>query len=111
MKVSITGSTLFGKETFNADNLSTLADLGICRNPRYKLGAPVLREYLKLVPISEPVADFEGRNAVYAMKYYCLLSVMYFKDSRFRDIFASELKALVDKVEAEGNAATAPSRL
>ncbi|KAH8662410.1 Fructosamine kinase-domain-containing protein [Xylariales sp. PMI_506] len=33
-----------------------IADIGICRNPRYKLGAPV--------DISDPQEDFNGRNAV-----------------------------------------------
>jgi protein-ribulosamine 3-kinase len=76
------------------------ADLGICRNPRYKLGPPCIREYLKRVPVSEPAADFDGRNAVYAMKYHALLSVMYFKDRRFRQVLIDEMRALVEKVDA-----------
>ncbi|KZL79516.1 hypothetical protein CI238_05842, partial [Colletotrichum incanum] len=76
------------------------ADLGICRNPRYKLGPPCIREYLKRVPVSEPAADFDCRNAVYAMKYHALLSIMYFKDKRFRQILADELKLLIEKMES-----------
>lgn len=34
--------------------------------------------------MSEPTADFDGRNHVYAMKYYALLSIIYFKDKTFR---------------------------
>jgi hypothetical protein len=60
------------------------ADLGICRNPRYKLGRPCIREYFKRVPMAEPIEDFDGRNAVYALKFHALLSVM--KDSRFRQV-------------------------
>ncbi|KAK8131984.1 hypothetical protein PG999_000157 [Apiospora kogelbergensis] len=73
------------------------ADLGICRNPRYKLGPAAIREYFQHVPMSEPTADFDGRNHVYAMKYYALLSIMYFKDKRFRTIFVDEMKSLVSK--------------
>ncbi|KAI0131938.1 Fructosamine kinase-domain-containing protein [Xylariales sp. AK1849] len=76
------------------------ADLGICRNARYKLGPPCIREYFKRVPISEPTEDFEGRNAVYAMKYHALLSVMYTKDKRFRQVLVDEMRALVEKAVA-----------
>ncbi|KAK7999592.1 hypothetical protein PG990_012192 [Apiospora arundinis] len=73
------------------------ADLGICRNPRYKLGPAAIREYFQHVQMSEPTADFDGRNHVYAMKYYALLSIMYFKDQRFRAIFVDEMRSLVSK--------------
>ncbi|KAK8104727.1 uncharacterized protein PG998_011760 [Apiospora kogelbergensis] len=72
------------------------ADLGICRNPKYKLDPAAIREYFQHVPMSEPTADFDGRNHVYAMKYYALLSIMYFKDKRFRTIFVDEMKSLHD---------------
>ncbi|KAF4772925.1 hypothetical protein HER10_EVM0007404 [Colletotrichum scovillei] len=74
------------------------ADIGICRNPRYKLGQPCIREYLKRVPASEPAADFEGRNAVYAMKFHTLLSVMYSKDKRFRQTLRNELEEIIGKM-------------
>ncbi|KAK8009090.1 hypothetical protein PG991_011641 [Apiospora marii] len=76
------------------------ADLGICRNPRYKLGPAAIREYFQHVPMSEPTADFDGRNHVYAMKYYAFLSIMYFKDKRFRAIFVDEMRSLVTKAGA-----------
>ncbi|KAK1675225.1 Fructosamine kinase-domain-containing protein [Colletotrichum godetiae] len=74
------------------------ADLGICRNPRYKLGQPCTLEYLKRVPATEPTADFDGRNAVYAMKYHALLSIMYCsKDVSFRQTLKNELREIIDK--------------
>ncbi|KAJ5938438.1 hypothetical protein N7466_001572 [Penicillium verhagenii] len=76
------------------------ADLAICRNPRYKLGPPFIREYLKRVSISEPTADFDNRNAVYAMKFHALLSILYFKDGRFRQTLKDELKAVMAKVNS-----------
>ncbi|KAI9375236.1 Fructosamine kinase-domain-containing protein [Aspergillus egyptiacus] len=72
------------------------AELAICRNRRYNLGPPCIREYLKRVPISEPKADFDRRNAVYAIKFHALLSVLYSKDTRFRQALKNELKALVE---------------
>ncbi|KAK7914231.1 hypothetical protein PG985_011934 [Apiospora marii] len=59
-----------------------------------------IREYFQHVPMSEPTADFDGRNHVYAMKYYALLSIMYFKDKRFRAIFVDEMRSLVTKAGA-----------
>ncbi|KAK8075420.1 hypothetical protein PG997_010083 [Apiospora hydei] len=56
-----------------------------------------IREYFQHVPMSEPTADFDGRNHVYAMKYYALLSIMYSKDTRFRAIFVKEMRSLVSK--------------
>ncbi|KAJ5622909.1 hypothetical protein N7490_011514 [Penicillium lividum] len=73
------------------------ADLGICRNPRYKLGKPCMREYRKRVPVSEPTMDFYSRNAVYAMKFYALLSILYAEyGSDFRETLKKELKVLLE---------------
>ncbi|KAK1719402.1 hypothetical protein CaCOL14_006092 [Colletotrichum acutatum] len=86
------------------------ADLGICLNPRYKLGQPCIHEYLKRIPAAEPTADFDGRIAVYAMKYHALLSIMYcFKDKSFRQTLKNELKEIIGKAaqsmpEGEGDA-------
>ncbi|RYP92351.1 hypothetical protein DL770_001553 [Monosporascus sp. CRB-9-2] len=74
------------------------ADLAICRNPRYRLGKPYIKQYWKRIPISEPEEDFEDRNAVYAMKYHVLLSIMYSEDGRFRKIAIDEMRSLVERV-------------
>lgn len=87
------------------------ADLGICRNPRYKLGLPCIREYFKRVPVSEPATDFDGRNAIYAMKYHTLLSVMYSKDHRFRQTLKDELKALMEAMDSPSAASNRTTRL
>ncbi|KAH7324679.1 Fructosamine kinase-domain-containing protein [Stachybotrys elegans] len=76
------------------------ADLAICRNPRYRLGPPFMREYFKKIPISQPAQDFAGRNHLYAIKYHTLLSILYTHDARFREILMVELQALVDGMES-----------
>ncbi|KXH26487.1 hypothetical protein CSAL01_05410 [Colletotrichum salicis] len=78
--------------------LTVLADIGIYRNPRYKLGQPCIREYLKRVLASEPAADSDGRSAVYAMKFHTLLSAMYSKDKRFRQTLRNELEEIIGKM-------------
>jgi hypothetical protein len=63
------------------------------------------------VPISEPVADFDKRNAVYAMKFHALLSILYFKDERFRKTLVDELKAVMVMLRLESGDANMSSRL
>ncbi|KAK4144169.1 Fructosamine kinase-domain-containing protein [Dichotomopilus funicola] len=77
------------------------ADLAICYNPRYKLGQPALEEYKSLVAPSEPGADFYERNALYAMKYHVLLSIMYSDNSSFREKLMEELKLLLGKLDSD----------
>ena len=43
------------------------ADLGSWRAPRYKMGKPFLEEYKKVMEMSEPKADWDDRNALYAL--------------------------------------------
>lgn len=79
-----------------------LADLAVCYNIRYKLGQPCLLAYEAIVPASEPTADFAARNAVYAMKYHVLLSVMYWdKQADFRQVLINELTKLLERDDME----------
>ena len=43
------------------------SDLGSWRAPRYQLGKPYIEEYQSLMGRSEPQADWDDRNALYAM--------------------------------------------
>lgn len=72
--------------TFSAHYFSGTAELGVCRNPRYNMGKPYIEEYLKHMPISEPVEDFDTRNAIYAMKQHVVLSIAYPQDPEFRQM-------------------------
>jgi hypothetical protein len=60
-----------------------------------------LNEYRTRVPASEPEADFEQRNALYAMKYHVLLSIMYSDDKGFRETLMKELKLLLETIDVE----------
>jgi hypothetical protein len=99
-----TGATTKASKQISNSNLGQAianndqADLAICRNPRYKLGPQFIYEYLKRVPASEPAEDFDARNAVYAMKYHTLLSILYVKYLRFRQILKDELHALLNNM-------------
>ncbi|KFY93442.1 hypothetical protein V500_03703 [Pseudogymnoascus sp. VKM F-4518 (FW-2643)] len=73
------------------------ADLGVCRNPPIALEKSYIKEYLKVIPASEPEEDFDDRNALYALKYHVLLSIMYKKEPRYRGIAMDEMKWLVEK--------------
>ncbi|KAL9043839.1 MAG: hypothetical protein Q9214_002984, partial [Letrouitia sp. 1 TL-2023] len=43
------------------------SDLGSWRAPRYRLGKPYLKEYQRVMGISEPRRDWDDRNALYAV--------------------------------------------
>ena len=43
------------------------SDLGSWRTPRYRMGKPYLREYQRVMDISEPRRDWDDRNALYAV--------------------------------------------
>ncbi|KAG8529169.1 uncharacterized protein KY384_005804 [Bacidia gigantensis] len=53
------------------------ADLGSWRAPRYRLGKPYIKQYQRTISISEPEADWDDRNALYAMRYDLLVSALY----------------------------------
>ena len=43
------------------------SDLGSWRAPRYRMGKPYLKEYQRVMGISEPRRDWDDRNALYAV--------------------------------------------
>ena len=75
------------------------ADLSICYNPRYKL-CTALGPYTDLMGKSEPKADFFGRNALYALKFHLLLSLMY-NGGDYQKITITEMKKLIDEYGKE----------
>ncbi|KAI0485825.1 Fructosamine/Ketosamine-3-kinase [Xylaria cf. heliscus] len=74
------------------------AELGVC----YRLGKPYIEEYLKHMPISEPVEDFDIRNTIYSLKYRLLLSIINYNEPEFRQIAIKEMKQLVELVTRPG---------
>lgn len=76
------------------------ADLGSWREPRYRMGQPFLKEYQKLMGISEPTGDWDDRNALYALRYDLLWSALFPKTERgyqIRRLAKSEMARLVVK--------------
>ncbi|CAF9931127.1 MAG: hypothetical protein HETSPECPRED_007794 [Heterodermia speciosa] len=76
------------------------SDLGSWRAPRYRMGKPYLREYQRVMGISEPRRDWDDRNALYAVRYDLLISALYPRSAhglRFRDLAKQEMNRLIDK--------------
>lgn len=92
-------------------HVHVLADLAVCRNPRYKLNKLCIEAYQHFIPPSEPKDDFDGRNAVYAMKCHVLLSIMYADRKEFREILIQELSILMQMLDSEVSRAEAGRRL
>ncbi|KAK4102555.1 hypothetical protein N658DRAFT_423685 [Parathielavia hyrcaniae] len=76
-------------------------DLGVFRNPRYPFGKPYLKEYWKRVPISEPEEDVDNRNTLYMLRSQIMLSILYPHDPKLREIFVSNMRLLVERVQEE----------
>nr|KMM66558.1 hypothetical protein CPAG_02896 [Coccidioides posadasii RMSCC 3488] len=75
------------------------ADLAVCRNPRYRLGKDYIDSYAQYMPEfpSHPADEFDDRNALYAMKFHVLLSILYRNEPRYRQIAMDEMRRLVKK--------------
>ncbi|KAJ4354155.1 uncharacterized protein N0V89_005888 [Didymosphaeria variabile] len=62
------------------------AELGPWRARRYRLGRRYLEQYQKVMGISEPHADWDDRNALYALRYDFLVSALYPGETKFRQM-------------------------
>ena len=54
-------------ESATSINLNVIDEIGTWRPVRYRIGRPYMKEYHKHFPISSPEADWDDRNALYAM--------------------------------------------
>lgn len=72
-------------------------EMGIWRAGRYKFGRPYLREYHRYVPVSQPEADWDDRNALYGIRVDLLCSALYGSNQRFRELAIDEMRRLVEK--------------
>lgn len=75
------------------------ADLGSWRAPRYKMGRPFLKEYQRVMGMSEPQEDWDDRNALYAIRYDLLVSALFPNTNgiKFRNMAMEEMRRLVAK--------------
>ena len=75
-------------------------ELGSWRAPRYKMGDPFMKEYQRLMGMSEPVDDWDDRNALYALRYDMLWSALFPKTAhgyKLREEAKNEMARLVEK--------------
>lgn len=72
-------------------------ELGTWRSPHYRIGKPYLRAYHKKYPKSEPVEDWDDRNALYSIMFNLHESVLYAGTLRWRGIVMGEMKRLINK--------------
>ncbi|KAF2749115.1 hypothetical protein M011DRAFT_475853 [Sporormia fimetaria CBS 119925] len=72
------------------------AEMGPWRAERYRFGEEYFREYRRVVGVSEPRGDWEGRNALYALRYDLLCSALYPGQMKFREMVKQEIRRLVE---------------
>ena len=65
--VGFMGYTVFSESVFSRLTLIVVVDLSLFRAPRYLLNKSHVDEYKREVGISEPMDDFDDRNALYSL--------------------------------------------
>ncbi|KAK8136215.1 Fructosamine/Ketosamine-3-kinase [Apiospora sp. TS-2023a] len=65
---------------------------------RQKMGKPYVKAYTEHFPVSEPVEDFDGRNALYALRRFNLCSsALYPGNLNYRNVVRTDLRDLVER--------------
>ncbi|CAG8979651.1 hypothetical protein HYALB_00011535 [Hymenoscyphus albidus] len=72
-------------------------ELGMMREPRYQFTGEYLKRYMEVVPASEPVEDFDDRNALYAMRDNIINSGLHSHRAFLRKQARKEMQRLIDK--------------
>ncbi|KAK7931319.1 hypothetical protein PG985_002031 [Apiospora marii] len=72
-------------------------DLGMMREPRYRFTGDHANKYLEVVRPSEPVGDFDDRNAIYAMRDNIINSGLHNHRAFLRDKVKEEMQRLIAK--------------
>ncbi|KIW33516.1 hypothetical protein, variant 1 [Cladophialophora immunda] len=72
-------------------------DLGMFRASRYRTSRAHVDAYNELVPISDPAADFDDRNALYALRVDLEVSCGWPENKRMRQLAIEEMRRLVGK--------------
>ncbi|KAF7539100.1 hypothetical protein G7054_g2449 [Neopestalotiopsis clavispora] len=67
------------------------------RPARQKMGKPYVEAYLKHFPASDPVEDFDGRNALYALRFNLCSSGLYPGNLNYREVVRNDLRELVSR--------------
>ncbi|KAK9782241.1 putative protein-ribulosamine 3-kinase [Seiridium cardinale] len=67
------------------------------RPARQKMGKPYVRAYLDHFPVSESVADFDGRNALYALRFNLCSSGLYPGNLNYRNVVRNDMRELIER--------------
>lgn len=72
-------------------------DFAVWRGAAASQGARYLRAYLKHNPVSEPAADFDDRNALYALRFAIVRSIEFPGSRKYRGEVLREMGRLSEK--------------
>ncbi|KAJ5674160.1 hypothetical protein N7462_009599 [Penicillium macrosclerotiorum] len=72
-------------------------ELGVWRQPWNKIKKPYRTKYYLHFPRSQPVEDFDDRNALYATRVNILDSILYKGDDSYREMLLASMRGLVHK--------------
>lgn len=67
------------------------------RQPRYRFNQEYVQKYQEVIPPSEPVSDFDDRNALYAMRDDIINAGLHKHRAFLRDEVKQEMQRLLAK--------------
>ncbi|KAK8030711.1 hypothetical protein PG990_000445 [Apiospora arundinis] len=67
------------------------------RPVRQKMGKPYVEAYIQHFPPAEPIEDFDGRNALYALRFNLCSSAFYPGNLNYRNVVKADLRELVER--------------
>lgn len=97
MDITNVFDSLFPSVTSRQRAHRPLDDLGMFRAARYRTNKAHIRAYQKLVDISEPVKDYDDRNALYALRVDLEVSCGWPANKRMRHLAMDEMRRLIAK--------------
>ncbi|KAI0869002.1 Fructosamine kinase-domain-containing protein [Hypoxylon argillaceum] len=72
-------------------------ELGVWRQPWNEINKSYRMRYYEHFPKSQPEGDYDDRNALYAIRVNILDSILYEKESGYRNMLIQGMQELIDK--------------
>ncbi|KAK6834740.1 hypothetical protein PG995_008095 [Apiospora arundinis] len=61
------------------------------------MGKPYVEAYIQHFPPAEPIEYFDGRNALYALRFNLCSSALYPGNLNYRNVVKADLRELVER--------------
>jgi len=72
-------------------------EMGNWRQRRHKIGKKYFEAYHEIIPKSEPVEDYDDRNALYCVRFNLHYTTLYPDQPNYREAVINDMKKLIEK--------------